>query len=160
MPKASSLTLLKIGDLVRLSGLSERTLRGYEKLGIITPARSDGGTRFYRESDINIAQIIHRMRELDIPVDTIRVIATKRRDFPTGNQSSNAMIEILENLSDVLTDRATKTILLQDELTKTIRLLRGCQGCENKPNAHACPDCPMETSPDQTGVSRLIWQQN
>ncbi len=150
-------SVLKIGDLARQSGLSVRTLRGYENLGIITPSRSDGGTRFYTEADVLIAQVVQRMRELDIPVELIQTIATKRHEYSTGDQSSTIMIEILEDLNDALSERMAKTIDLQDELNKTLRLVRGCQGCKNKPNPENCPTCPMEVSSNKTGMSRLIW---
>lgn len=151
---------MKIGRLARLSGLSERTLRYYEKLGIITPVRSDGGTRLYRKSDVEIAQMAQRMRELDIPVATIRALATRRRDFRTGDQSSAAMIEMLERLVDTLGVRAAQTLALRDEMIKTLGVLHGCRGCKNAPTPKDCPDCPMEISPDQTSLGRMIWQDD
>lgn len=151
---------IKIGRLAGMSGLSERTLRYYEKLGIITPVRSDGGTRLYRASDVEIAQLAQRMRELDIPVATIRAIATRRRDFRTGDQSSATMIDMLEGLVDSLGARAAQTLALQDEMLRTLRVLRGCRGCKNAPTPKDCPDCPMEISPDQTSLGRMIWQDD
>lgn len=149
---------LKIGGLARLSGLSERTLRNYEALGIITPLRSDGGTRLYRESDVVVAQVAHRMRTLDIPVGVIQKIATRRREFSTGDQSSAAMIGILEELADSLGTRAARTLELQDEMIRTVRVLRGCTGCQNRPAPKSCPDCPMEISPERTPLAQMIWQ--
>lgn len=150
--------LMKIGRLAKLSGLSERTIRHYERLGIIKPARSDGGTRFYGRREIEIAEVAHRMRELDIPVETIRTIATKRREFSTGDQSSAAMVEILEGLVDELGERISKTLSLQEEMIQTARLVRGCRGCKNKPAPATCPRCPMETAEDPPALARLIWQ--
>lgn len=150
----------KIGELSERSGLSIRTLRGYEELGIITSARSDGGTRYYGEPELVIAQLANRMRALSIPVEVIKSIATRRRDFPTGDQSSAALMALLETLSDELRDQAARTLALHDEVTRTIRLLSGCKGCTNKPSPQTCPDCPMETSPEKTGMSQMIWQSS
>ena len=149
---------IKIGKLSRLSGLSERTLRYYEELGIITPIRSDGGTRLYHASDVEIAALAQRMRQLDIKVETIRAIATKRRDFTSGDQSSSAMIDLLEELVDTLGQRISRTLSLQEEAIKTLRLVRQCRGCKNPPSPKGCPDCPMEVSPDRTALARMIWQ--
>ena len=148
----------KIGRLAEISGLSIRTLRGYEELGIITSIRSDGGTRYYGDHELAIAQIANQMRDLDISVETIRAIATKRREYETGDKSSTAMMNLLEELSDELTIRATEMLKLQDEVSRTVRLLRGCQGCKNKPSPETCPDCPMEVSPDRTKLAQMIWQ--
>lgn len=151
---------LKIGGLARQCGLSERTLRYYEQLGIITPTRTAGGTRLYRESDVEVAIVAQRMRDLDIPVELIRSIATKRREFPTGDQSGAAMTKILEAQIDKLGERASKVLSLQDEMIRTVRLLQGCRGCENKPSPEDCPDCPMEKAEDRPAVVQLIWQPN
>jgi DNA-binding transcriptional MerR regulator len=75
---------LKIGRLAKLCGLSERTIRYYECLGIIKPMRTQGGTRLYRDSEVEVARIVQRMRDLDIPVEEIRKIATKRQRFCGG----------------------------------------------------------------------------
>ena len=152
--------LLKIGMLAELCGLSERTLRHYEDLGIIRPLRSSGGTRYYRESDVEIARTAQRLRDLDIPVEMIRVIATRRRDFDTGDQSSAAMIGIIGSLAEDLGDRATKALELQSELIRTLRLLQECRGCKNRPDPQGCPDCPMQHDPDRPAIARLIWQSD
>jgi len=151
---------LKIGKLAKLCGLSERTIRYYERLGIIKPMRTEGGTRLYRDSEVEVARIAQRMRDLDIPVEEIRKIATKRREFPTGDQSSTAMIEILENLVDELGERISKTLSLQEELIRTVRLVQRCRGCENKPTPETCPDCPMGNAKERTSLAQMIWQQD
>jgi len=149
---------LKIGALARLSGLSERTLRYYEELGIITPARTDGRTRLYSKKDIEVAKVANNLRELDIPLETIQAIASKRRKFKTGEQSSLAMAELLETLSSDLNERASKIISLQSDLITTMRLLRSCRNCKNKPSPTGCPTCPLEINEDTPQIVSLIWQ--
>ncbi|MEM9229149.1 MAG: MerR family transcriptional regulator [Pseudomonadota bacterium] len=150
----------KIGELAKLSGLSVRTIRGYEEMGIISSIRSDGGTRYYSETGLTIAKLAHRMRALNIPVTTIQDIATRRRDFDTGDLSSAAMTEILESLSDELRRQAARMLELEDEVMRTLRLIRGCRGCRNLPSAKTCPDCPMEMSDAKTDLSQMIWQDS
>lgn len=150
--------VFKIGELAKLSGLSIRTIRGYEEMGIISSARSDGGTRYYDEADLTIAQLAHKMRALNIPVTTIQDIATKRRGYQTGDSSSAAMTDLLEQLSDDLRMQASKLLELEDEVMRTLRMLRGCRGCGNIPSPETCPDCPMETSAQKTALSQMIWQ--
>ncbi len=150
--------MYKIGELSKASGLSVRTLRGYEELGIISPSRSDGGTRLYGDAELAIAQLAMRMRELNISVDVIKTIATRRRAYETGDQSSTEMMDILEHLTDDLRDQAAAILAMQDELRRTVRLLKGCQGCKNKPTPETCPDCPMQTSADRPDMAQMIWQ--
>ncbi|MEP3331929.1 MerR family transcriptional regulator [Sedimentitalea sp.] len=148
----------KIGDLSEASGLSVRTLRGYEELGIISPSRSEGGTRYYGETELAIARLAMKMRELNISVEMIKMIATRRREYETGDQSSAAMMELLEHLTDDLRDQAAGILAMQDEIRRTVRLLKGCQGCKNKPTPRTCPECPMQTNPDRTDMAQMIWQ--
>ncbi|MEM8776740.1 MAG: MerR family transcriptional regulator [Pseudomonadota bacterium] len=160
MSPNDSVRSYKIGELAKLSGLSVRTIRGYEEMGIISSVRSDGGTRYYSEAGLKIAKLAHRMRALNIPVTTIQDIATRRRDFDTGDLSSAAMTEILESLSDELRRQAARMLELEDEVMRTLRLIRGCRGCRNLPSAKTCPDCPMEMSDAKTDLSQMIWQDS
>jgi DNA-binding transcriptional MerR regulator len=127
-------------------------------MGIISSVRSDGGTRYYCETGLRIAKLACRMRDLNIPVTTIQDIATRRRAFTTGDQSSAAMTQILEDLSDELRRQAARMLELEDEVMRTLRLIRGCRGCTNKPTPETCPDCPMQTSTNKTDLSRMVWQ--
>jgi len=150
----------KIGELARLSGLSVRTIRGYEEMGIIASARSEGGTRYYSSAGLTIARLAHRMRALNIPVTTIQDIATKRQEFDTGDMSSAAMTDILESLSDELRGQTARMLELEDEVMRTLRIIRGCRGCQNLPSAKTCPDCPMEKSEAKTDLTQMIWHDS
>ena len=49
----TSNTMLKIGELAELAGISRDALRFYEKHGLLTPtARTDSGYRLYSKSDV------------------------------------------------------------------------------------------------------------
>ena len=160
MPANESDKSYKIGELAELSGLSVRTIRGYEEMGIISSIRSNGGTRYYSETGLTIAKLAHRMRTLNIPVTTIQDIATRRRDFETGDMSSAAMTDILESLSDELRGQAARMLELEDEVMRTLRIIRGCRGWQNFPSANTCPDCPMEKSEAKTDLSQMIWHDS
>lgn len=159
MPSDSSTEKLKIGDLARLSGLSERTLRYYEKLGIILPSRSEGGTRYYSGQDLEIGLLAKRMRDLDIPVQIIQTIAIERCQHATGDDSSAALANVLDALCLELDERQKRTALLRDEISRTIKQLKRCKGCKNIPSPSTCPDCPMERLRKPTSLSRMIWRE-
>lgn len=65
---------LTIGEFARLSHLSVRTLRRYHDGGLLEPARVDPATgyRYYTSEQIPAAQVIHRLRELDMPLAEVR----------------------------------------------------------------------------------------
>jgi DNA-binding transcriptional MerR regulator len=61
---------LTIGDFARITHLSIRTLRRYHEAGLLRPAHVDRqtGYRYYSVDQVPTAQVIHRFRELGMPV--------------------------------------------------------------------------------------------
>ncbi|WP_138758577.1 MerR family transcriptional regulator [Modestobacter altitudinis] len=71
--------MLTIGEFAQLTHLSVRTLRRYHDAGLLEPARVDAasGYRYYSAEQIPAAQVIHRLRELDVPLtDVQRILQT------------------------------------------------------------------------------------
>jgi DNA-binding transcriptional MerR regulator len=69
--------VLTIGEFSRLTHLSVRTLRRYHDAGLLEPAEVDAasGYRYYTGEQIPTAQVIHRLRELDVPLaDVARIL--------------------------------------------------------------------------------------
>ncbi|MGY1857146.1 MerR family transcriptional regulator [Modestobacter sp. SYSU DS0290] len=71
-----SARVLAIGEFSRLTHLSVRTLRRYHDAGLLEPAAVDSttGYRYYSAEQIPIAQVIHRLRELDVPLPDVQRI--------------------------------------------------------------------------------------
>lgn len=71
--------MLTIGEFSRLTHLSVRTLRRYHETALLEPAVVDESTgyRRYTVDQIPTAQVIHRLRELDVPLaDVQRILRT------------------------------------------------------------------------------------
>lgn len=66
--------LLVIGRFGRLAGLSVGALRHYDELDLLRPAWVDleTGYRSYRRDQLETAQTIVRLRDLELPLDAIR----------------------------------------------------------------------------------------
>ncbi|MEU2351162.1 MerR family transcriptional regulator [Modestobacter sp. NPDC049651] len=84
--------MLSIGEFSSLTHLSVRTLRRYHDAGLLAPAAVDPftGYRRYTPEQIPTAQVIHRLRELDVPLaDVQRILATPdpgtRADLVAGH---------------------------------------------------------------------------
>ena len=74
---------LTIGEFAQLTQLSVRTLRQYHEGGLLAPATVDPGSgyRYYTTEQIPAAQIIHRLRELGMPLREVgQMLATPDPD--------------------------------------------------------------------------------
>ena len=61
---------MQIGEVASRTGLSLRTIRYYEEMGIVLPStRTSGGFRLYTESDVARLQLIKRMKPLDFSLE-------------------------------------------------------------------------------------------
>lgn len=70
---------LTIGEFAQATHLSVRTLRRYHESGLLEPASIDpsSGYRYYTAGQIPSAQVIHRLRELDVPLAEVgKILAT------------------------------------------------------------------------------------
>lgn len=64
---------MQIGEVASRTGLSLRTIRYYEELGLLVPsARSAGGFRLYTEADVARLELVKGMKPLDFPLDDVR----------------------------------------------------------------------------------------
>ena len=64
---------LRIGSAARALGTTTRTLRYYEEYGLLLrPGRSAAGQRRYDTADLERARAILTLRELGLPLHTIR----------------------------------------------------------------------------------------
>ncbi|HUP31521.1 MAG TPA: MerR family transcriptional regulator [Gaiellaceae bacterium] len=65
--------LCQIGDAAERTGLSLRTVRYYEEVGLVSPSRrSDGGFRLYCEDDVQRLLLVKRMKPLGLALDEMR----------------------------------------------------------------------------------------
>ena len=67
---------LTIGDFAKATQLSVKTLRHYHDVGLLVPAHVDtaSGYRRYTTDQIQIAQVIRRFRDLDLPLGQIGAV--------------------------------------------------------------------------------------
>jgi len=67
-----------IGDFSRASHLSVKTLRHYHEVGLLEPSEVDPGNgyRYYAEDQIPLAQVIRRLRGLQMPLAEVKSVLT------------------------------------------------------------------------------------
>jgi DNA-binding transcriptional MerR regulator len=106
-----------VGALSRLAGVSARTLRYYDRLGLLRPETiSASGYRVYGETQVNRLQQILFYRELGVELSTIREIL----DAPSFVQE-----EALEGHMKALTARRDRLSALIETVKRTMAAQKG-----------------------------------
>jgi DNA-binding transcriptional MerR regulator len=87
--QADQAELLTIGQLARLSGLSVKALRHYDRVQLLRPAAVDASTgyRLYRGEQVEEAQLVHLLRSLDLPLDQVRIAVAAWKAGDAGTVS-------------------------------------------------------------------------
>jgi DNA-binding transcriptional MerR regulator/effector-binding domain-containing protein len=80
--------MLSIGDFSRMTQLSVKTLRHYHDVGLIPPHHVDPSTgyRYYSYEQVPTAQVVTRLRALDMPVPEVKAV------LAAGPDDRNALI--------------------------------------------------------------------
>ncbi len=88
--------LLTIGDFSRMTYLSVKALRHYHEIGLLEPATvdPDSGYRLYRPAQVATAQVIRRLRDLDMPLETVRTVL----DAPDLDARNAVIVEHLRGM--------------------------------------------------------------
>ncbi|WP_182086620.1 MerR family transcriptional regulator [Aureimonas sp. ME7] len=63
---------MNIGEAARRSGLPAKTIRHYEDLGLVAPARKANGYREYGERDLHVLRFLQRSCSLGFSIDETR----------------------------------------------------------------------------------------
>jgi DNA-binding transcriptional MerR regulator len=102
-------TVQKLG---KIAGVSTRTLRYYDEIGILTPARiNSSGYRIYGEKEVDRLQQILFYRELGVRLDSIKEIVTAP-SFDRASALIEHRVKLLEkrNQLNALIANVDKTI--------------------------------------------------
>lgn len=135
----------KIGDIADELGVSSRTLRYWEALGLLPPAeRSRGRFRLYDERHVRIARGIAELKAMGFPLDDIRAM---QREFASCETSLDGMTGITRSLAqtrDVLRARIREDLARLAGLRRLERCVQACDGCDGKSFDSECTSCLSE----------------
>ena len=71
-----------IGEVADRTGLSLRTLRHWEEMGLVTPTgRSDGGFRLYGEEDVQRVLLARALKPADFSLEELQEVLRLRDDL-------------------------------------------------------------------------------
>jgi len=101
-----------VQKLSRIAGIRPRTLRYYDEIGILKPARiNSSGYRIYGQREVDMLQQILFYRELGVPLEDIkRIIESPRFDREKALREHREKLLEKRNQIDVLITNVEKTI--------------------------------------------------
>jgi len=107
--------MLQIGEVADRVGLSLRTVRYYEEMGLIEPeTRTDGGFRLYTEEHVERLALIRRMKPLGLSVQDMRDLLDTR-DALASDPTDEAARARLAAYAQRVADRCAA---LREQLTQ------------------------------------------
>jgi DNA-binding transcriptional MerR regulator len=135
---------MQIGDLAERAGVSTRTIRYYEELGILGPEeRSDGGFRRYCDDQLRRLQMIQGLKSLGFELEQIRQLFTLRNETETGGQLAHQMIDILRGQQEAIDSKIQQYVELRERTTRGIAVLQDCQSCDIRVFERDCHNCEV-----------------
>lgn len=105
--------LYKIDEVAKECGLTKRTIRYYEEIGVMpSPQRTEGGTRLYSRQDIDYLKKVVRakevlgfsLQELHAYVATADVLNEQRSEYRQSTEVRER-IDKLERIENTLNDQ-------------------------------------------------------
>ncbi len=110
---------ISIGNLARTIGLTTRTLRYYEEMGIMTPPRRvDGAVRVYAPEDVRKLKFILRLKELGLTIKEMQELDAVYTEAKETNRVIPRLIEILDNHIDNIDEKMSKLAALRKEIVE------------------------------------------
>lgn len=108
-------TTMHIGAVAERTGLSLRTLRHYDEVGLLTPSgRTDGGFRLYTEADVERLLLIRRMKPLGFTLEEMADLLTIVDEMRHAPDAAAATVS--QRLSAYITAAETRRADLADKL--------------------------------------------
>lgn len=144
-------TLLKVGQLSRQAGKSNRALRFYEEMGLISPtSRTPGGFRLYHPNALLRIQWIDRLQQLGFSLHEIR-------EFLEGFHNEESAPAAMEHIRDIYSTKLgevraniAKLQTLETDLAACLEYLQVCSSCaETTPRSTCHSGCDAHSSNEE-----------
>ncbi|WP_299779922.1 Cu(I)-responsive transcriptional regulator [uncultured Roseobacter sp.] len=121
---------MNISDVASSTGLPVKTIRYYEDIGLIAPARSANGYRQFSDSDLHKLAFIGRARSLGFGIDACRDL------LRLYNDQTRASADVKKLAQSHLGEIDRKIAELGQMRATLSHLVDACAGNDR-------PDCPI-----------------
>ena len=107
----------KIGQLANLVGVSPRTIRYYEEIGLLNSIkRMEGGKRVYTGQDCQRLQFIKRLKHLGLTLAEMQELEDIYRIHRTNKKVLPRLLELLDGHVEKIEERVQNLEKLRSEI--------------------------------------------
>ncbi len=128
---SESAQILTIGQAAKRSGVPAKTIRYYEEIQLVAPARRGAnGYRYYRDEDIRVLDFVRRARSLGFSIKEVQALLALWHD------RTRASAEVKALVGGHVTVIEQKISELQSLRGTLVDLMARCHGDDR-------PECPI-----------------
>lgn len=137
-------TRLTIGDFSRATHLSVKTLRHYHQVGLLEPDFVDShtGYRYYGDEQIPLAQVIRRLRDLEMPIPEVKAVLAA----PVASSRNTLIAAHLDSL--------------EAELARTRRAVGALRDLLERPQAPLVVEHRTVPAVHAAGISEILDRED
>ena len=107
----------RIGELATRAGLTERTIRYYEELGLLESVkRLDGGVRVYTDDDLRRLRYIRKLKTLGLSLQEMLELESMYQRHRSNRTVLPRLMELLDAHLETITEKVGELQGLQDEI--------------------------------------------
>jgi DNA-binding transcriptional MerR regulator len=147
--------LLSIGRFAAITGLTVTALRHYDEVGLLPPAHVDPATgyRWYETGQAPRADIIRRLRAVDLPLDEVDDVV----DAVGDPDRVRALLDVHERR---LAERAAVTLAIQDQLSTLTKELEAMALPTTEEGAAVGPVAAVRIFSHDLAGARAFYRSN
>ncbi len=114
-----------IGEISRLVGLSQRTIRYYEEIGLLHSVRRiENGKRVYTDHDVRRLKFINRLKVLGLSLAEMVELEKIYRKQRNNREILPKLLGILDERAAQIDDRVSQLLSLKNEIREYQQRLR------------------------------------
>lgn len=126
----------KIGELAKQAGVTVRTLRYYEELGLLSPTElTSGGFRLYTDNDLRRLVVIKRFKDLGFSLEEIDELFKGTEIGESKKQKIDSSYSLLQKQLEQINKKITELENSKNSISTAIEALETCKSCSQE----TCP---------------------
>lgn len=107
----------RIGEIANSVGMSPRTIRYYEEIGLLNSVkRIEGGKRVYTDKDIQRLKFIKRLKHLGLTLSEMHELEDIYQIHRTDRKVLSRLLELLENHVGKINERIQNLERLKEDI--------------------------------------------